>query len=169
FTVPPAILSIEGCVLVSFCFGQDAERVACLEGCILFSLLLAVAEAGTHGFTIDGYLCGKFLVVLCFLNGNDFEAYFFTLPLCPLYDLALVIGVRLDECVEVVVGVDQFIDDELLAAQVSFIEIDSAYNRFQRVAEDNLLKVGVLLVVLNDVGNTDFSREHVERFPVYKA
>src|SRR5690606_1148295 len=154
---------------MSVCFGQDAERIAGLKGRILFSLLLAIAKAGAHGLTVDGNLCGKLLVVLSFFYGDDFETNFFSFPLCPLNDLALVVRVCFDKCVKIMVWVDQLVYDKLLAAQVSLVEVDRAYNGFQGVAEDDLLQVRVLLVILNDVRDTDFPRKHVERLAVHEA
>ena len=155
-------------MLISVCFVQDAERVARLKGRILFSLLLAVAKAGTPWLGVDGYLRCKFLVILSFFYRDDLEAYFFSFALCPFDDLAFEVRVRLDECFKVVVRVDQLVHDELLAAQVSFVEVDSANDGFQRVAENDLLEVCVLFVVLNDVRNANFPREHVKRFTVHK-
>ncbi len=73
-----------------------------------------------------------------------------------------MIGVGVNDYLQVKVRLNEFVNDKFLAAPVSFIQVDSADQRFQGVAEDNLLKLGILLIVLYNGPDSDLARQVVE-------
>src|SRR5690606_3519791 len=134
-----------------------------LKGRILFGFFLTVAKASTHGFGVDGYLRREFLVVLSFFDGYDLEPDLLAFALRPFYYPALEVGVRPYQGIQIMVRIDELVYDELLASKVTFIKIDGPNDGFQGVAQDYLLKMCVLFVILNNIGNTYFARQHIQR------
>ena len=104
-----------------------------------------------------------------FLYIQDFKPYVFAFALRPLNDLTFEVGVRINQIIEIVVGIDQLIDHKFLRSHITFIKVDRADNCFKRVAENNLLKVRILLIELNNVGDTDFARQEIQGFAVHNA
>jgi hypothetical protein len=107
--------------------------------CILFSFLLRKTKSKPIRLLADKYLGRELSSIPRFLHVEYLELDLFIIALSPLDDAALVIGIRLDHQVQVEVGLDQFIDHEFLTSQVALVEINGTDQRFERVAQDDLL------------------------------
>lgn len=147
------------------------QNGACFFGGVLFGSFFAEAGAAAYGFVVDHHLRDELFVVVFPFHLHDFEFHIFVFLMRPFDDLAFVVGVVLDDVVDIEVGFYKFFDDEFAAEGVSPVEVNRADESFEGVAIKGFVGKGAFAVVVvgDDFGHADFFCKVVKAFPVYDA
>src|SRR5882762_2353896 len=121
---------------------------------VLFCFLFSITVSHTKRLLVYKNLRREFFVVAVLLDGQYLEPDHFTMALDPFDQLTFVIRVGVDDYLQVKIGLDEFVNNKFLAAQVAFVQVDSADQGLQRVAQDNLLELRIFLIVLYDCSDS---------------